>query len=216
MFSCNSFGYDSVSHGGLWSCLVTWAVSNTSSSYAKGHVPPALHCFKATKEPRILIAYEYALYSCWHNYEHRSLCSSKPDIVACWPEHTRERMKPGERIVFGRLKDVCNVPSNYIRELQKSWNSLFGKTWTVIFIYLYFLHPVVYHVTDILRGRQHSIWLQKYTKIFNIRVILFSFHYLFRSIKIVIRWFLWITYVFIELLKLINFYSYHLVSWLKF
>jgi hypothetical protein len=31
---------------------------------AKGHVPPALNFFKATKEQWILIAYEYALYSC--------------------------------------------------------------------------------------------------------------------------------------------------------
>jgi hypothetical protein len=34
---------------------------------------------------------------------------------------------------------------------------------------------------------------------------LFSYHYMFRSIKIVIRWFLWIRYVVIELLKWINF-----------
>jgi hypothetical protein len=31
---------------------------------AKGHVPPALNCFKATEEQWILIAYEYSLYSC--------------------------------------------------------------------------------------------------------------------------------------------------------
>jgi hypothetical protein len=41
---------------------------------------------------------------------------------------------------------------------------------------------------------------------FNIRVILFLSHYMFRSLKINIRWSSWSTYVVTELLKCNNFF----------
>lgn len=50
-------------------------------------------------------------------------------------------------------------------------------------------------VRSTLRGRQHNNWLQTEIKIYNIPVILFLSRYMFRAIKIIIRWVLWITCV---------------------